>query len=159
MWNVFMYESMTFRIFYRLFVPRFFQGLATATMVWLFMLTFFAFVFRTERSFQSLLVYTCVLVVASPAMANQYLAIVVPLISVNANPFFVAYTIIGTWHLLIDGAGFNILSLESSTSIRWIDYSLLISMLWFGFVWLVWRQRILDGLRVVVAEVKMQLKP
>jgi hypothetical protein len=92
-------------------------------------------------------------------MANQYLAIVVPFISSYANLFFVAYTIIGTWHLLIDGAGFNILSLESSTSIRWIHYSLLISLLWFGFVWLVWRQRILDGLRKVVAEVKMQLEP
>lgn len=157
--NVFAYESMDFQVFYRLFVPRFFQGLASATVVWLFMLVFFAFVFRTRRALPSLLLYTCVLVVASPAMANQYLAIVVPFISSYANLFFVAYTIIGTWHLLIDGAGFNILSLESSTSIRWIHYSLLISLLWFGFIWLVWRQRILDGLRKVVAEVKMQLEP
>ncbi len=159
MQNVFVYDSMSFQIFYRLFVPQFFQGMASATIVWLFLLTAFAFVFRTERAFQSLLLYTCVMVVASPAMANQYLAIVVPFISANANLFFVAYTIIGTWHLLIDGAGFNILSLESSTSIRWIDYSILISLLWFGFIWLVWRRRILDGLKKIVTEVKIQLEP
>lgn len=157
--NVFAYDSMTFQIFYRLFVPQFFQGLASATIVWLFLLIAFALVFRTERAFQSLLLYTCVLVVASPAVANQYLAIVVPFIAANANLFFAAYTVLGTWHLFIDGAGFNILSLESTTSIRWMDYSLLISMLWFGFVWLVWRQRILDGLKKVVAEVKIQLEP
>src|SRR5208283_3961792 len=73
--NVFRYRSFTNEFFYHMFVPEGLQFMIGSLALWLFLLAIFAFVCRQKSSVESLLLYTCVLVAASPANNNEYLAI------------------------------------------------------------------------------------
>jgi hypothetical protein len=154
--NVFKYEGGWLGpIFFRVFIPELLRRFVSARMVWLALLAVFAVVCRPQSALNSLLAYTCVLVAASPTMANQYLAIVIPYIAANPNPFFLSYTIIGTWLLFVSEAGLHISALQSIDRInQLIYYVLLVELLLFGFLWSMWRPGILALLRKVMDERK-----
>ena len=142
--NVFLYDSFKYEYFYRLFVPGFIKGIVSSTTIWVILLIIFAFVFRQKKSFDSLLLYTCILVATSPATANQYLAIVIPFVAANINPFTLSYTIVGTVHLLIDTTGLHFFD---SLSEKFETYGpilnpVLIVLLCLGFVRSVWIQQL-----------------
>jgi hypothetical protein len=80
--NVFFYNSYGNEIFYNLFIPKSLNPIFSSKMIWIVSLVFFAFYFRQKDGFLSLLYYTCIVVITSPSIANQYLAIVVAFISV-----------------------------------------------------------------------------
>lgn len=90
--------------------------------------------FRKESPFRSLLVYTIVLVTFSSAIANQYLAIVVPFIAVFPNLVFVAYTAAATWFLMANKMGLHMAAIQQYTP-SFINYTLLVSLLFIGFIW------------------------
>ncbi|HTY86363.1 MAG TPA: hypothetical protein VMB80_02775 [Candidatus Acidoferrum sp.] len=154
--NVFHYRSFTNEFFYRMFLPQFVQFMFGSQAVWFFLLVLFAFMYRQKNTVESLLLYTCVLVAASPANINEYLAIPGAFVATHLNPFSILYTAVGTLHLLVDVNGFHLTSLSSTV---WIDIAIYLLCLSWG--WVTWRQPLQAGLsrllRWCVAEVKNQL--
>ena len=141
--NVFLYNSFPNRCFYRLFVPWILQMVFSAKAVWFIALTISALYFRNKKPMESLLLYSGILVATTPSMANQYLAIVVPFISVFPNIFFFLYTIAGGWYLMISLG--NDLHIEYLQRLSFFDgvvyyYALLVTFLCLGIVFQVWRR-------------------
>lgn len=156
--NVFLYKSLDNQFFYSLVVPKIIQGITNSHSIWFFLLTVFAFVFRKQKSLDSLLLYTCLLVATSPAITNQYLAIPIAFTAANPNLFLGLYTAIGTWHLMVDRAGLQIAALQSVIHVKPdIYYAVMIVLLCFGFIWHVWRQDILTFIKKGVSEIKSGL--
>jgi hypothetical protein len=146
--NVFLYRSLQNNYFFNMFVPECFQLFLTPVEMWLALLTVFAFVFRRKPVMESLLLYTCVLVAASPAIANQYLAIPVPFVATCVNVFTVLYTCVGTWHLFINVNGFGF----GGGSVA----DLAAYLLCLALVWSAWKRSIVGLLERCVFEVKNQ---
>jgi hypothetical protein len=154
--NVFRYRSFTTEFFYRMFVPMFVQFMFNSQTVWFFLLAIFAFIYRQKNTVEFLLLYTCVLVAASPANINEYLAIPGPFVATHLNPFTILYTAVGTLHLLADVNGLHLTGLS-----RTICIDIAIYLLCLGLVWVTWRQNIMPLLKRLlewcVSEVKNQL--
>jgi hypothetical protein len=127
----------------------------SSRLAWIGLLAVGAFVFRPRNVLDSLLLYTGVLVAASPAIANQYLAIPVPFMAANVNVFFILYTALGTWHLLVNEHGLH-LALPFAHVRQNTYYVALIILLCAGFVWLIWHPQIVALARKVVREVEIQ---
>lgn len=72
-----------------------------------------AFIFRKLEIKKAFLFYTALLVVFSSAVTNQYLAIIMPFISVYANPVFLLYTLVAGLYLAGDKVGLNIFRIKS----------------------------------------------
>jgi len=94
--NVLKYRSFYNQYFYNLFVPLSVQYILTSMRLWILLLGLFAFLFRPNNIFESLLVYLYIFVMTSPSIANQYL--VIPLIFAisNINIFTFSYIIFST---------------------------------------------------------------
>jgi len=135
--NVFLYRSFTNELFYRMFLPQIMQFMFGSQAVWFFMLVLFAFICRQKNTVEFLLFYTCVLVAASPASINEYLAIPGAFVATHLNLFTILYTIAGTWHLLVDVNGLHLTSLLGT---NFIDIA--ICLLCLSLVWVTWRQNI-----------------
>ena len=154
--NVFRYRSFTTEFFYRMFVPMFVQFMFNSQTVWFFLLAIFAFIYRQKNTVEFLLLYTCVLVAASPANINEYLAIPGPFVATHLNPFTILYTAVGTLHLLADVNGLHLTGLS-----RTICIDIAIYLLCLGLVWVTWRQNIMALLKRLlewcISEVKNQL--
>jgi hypothetical protein len=154
--NVFRYRSFTTEFFYRMFVPTFVQFMFNSQTVWFFLLAIFAFIYRQKNTVEFLLLYTCVLVAASPANINEYLAIPGPFVATHLNPFTILYTAVGTLHLLADVNGLHLTGLS-----RTICIDIAIYLLCLGLVWVTWRQNIMTLLKRLlewcISEVKNQL--
>jgi len=93
-----------------------------------------ALLFRKAAPFHSVLIYTAMLVTFSSAVANQYLAIVVPFIAAFPNFALIAYTAAATWFLMADKMGLHIEAIQQYTP-SGINYTLLISLLFIGLSW------------------------
>ncbi len=157
--NVISYKSFDNAYFYKLFIPDSLQFIFTSRIVWIFLLILFGFVFRKVNSFDSLLYYSCVLVAASPSIANQYLVIVIPFISANLNPFTLSYIIIGTYYLLIDHNGLYVYDKapDFTRTFSNIFYPALIVLLCLGFVRSVWSLQLSILMNKIKSEIKIQL--
>jgi hypothetical protein len=70
-------------------------------------LSILGLLFRKINFFELGLLYTLVLVIFAPAIANQYLAIVIVVISAYPNIFFLLYNYLSSLLLMKDGAGLN----------------------------------------------------
>jgi hypothetical protein len=141
--NVFLYRSHGNEIFYNIFVPNGIRTLVSSQMVWIILLVSFAIFFRHKNVFDSLLLYTCVVVAFSPATANQYLAIPVPFIATNFNPFALMYTTLGTFFLLINNDGLHISLFPFYSSIdKTVYYAILVTLLVLAFIWVVWYKQL-----------------
>jgi hypothetical protein len=149
--HVFQYQSVTNGYFYNLFVPLCLQFMFSSRVIWLFLLAVFAFVWRRKNTFESLLLYTAVLVAASPAVVNQYLAIPVPFVATHFNVFTLLYTAFGTLHLLVDVNGLHLTGI-----IPGIYADISICMLCLGLIWIIGRRVLLDMLEWCIAEAKNQ---
>jgi uncharacterized protein Usg len=152
--NVFLYQSIPSEYFYKYFVPMGIQFTSSSQAIWYLMLGLFAFIYRKKNAVESLLFYTAVLVAASPAMANQYLAIPVSFVSTYVNPFTLLYTIAGTWHLAIDVNGPHFLK---DLHGRFDDIAIL--MLSFALIWITWRQNLVGLYKKCREEIKIQFGP
>jgi len=156
--HVFLYHSWNNEYFYKWFVPMSVQLVLTSRMAWISLLIIFAFILRRKSGFESLLVYTCVLVAASPAITNQYLAVAVPFVAANLNPFALMYTAIGTWYLLLDSNGLHISELQRFAEIsRNGYYAVLVSLLSLALIWSIWREQLTMLMKRIFFETKVQL--
>lgn len=134
--NVFLYVSRHHEHLYRSVVPSTMQLVLSARLFWLLALALGAVLFRRWNTLDSLLVYTCLLVATSPALANQYLAIPVPFVAANPNPFTFLFTVAGTCHLLVDADGLHVGALSGllGAGRDWY-YTILVHLLVLGLVW------------------------
>lgn len=170
--NVFGYASFNNAPFWFGAVPEFIQYLVNAKILFFGALIVFAFIMRKRPALESLLMYSIVLVVFSPSIANQYLAIVCAGIAAFPNVFFGLYTIFSTFMLSMSAAGLHSnapkrllpgsleTSLTAEATYRAYDIPLL--MLTLGLLWHFQRARIKAGtkkvVRWVVGEIAHQLK-
>jgi hypothetical protein len=154
--NVFLYRSQINEYFYSMFVPVDIQQMFNGQMLWLFLLGIFAFIYRRRNSLESLLLYTCLLVMATPALVNQYLAIPVPFVAVNLNPFTILFTIVGTLHLLFDPDGLHIPFFTPTTRDVISSYTFFCAVLALcsALVWVSWRQAIIALIKRCVHELE-----
>jgi hypothetical protein len=152
--NVFLYHSFQNEYFYKYIVPMAVQFLCGSQTVWLLMLAVFAFVYRQKNAVESLLFYTAILVIASPAMTNQYLAIPVAFVSTYVNPFTLFYTFVSTWHLAID---FNGPHFFKHIHGKYDDIS--VCTLFLGLIWITWRQNLVAFIKKCREEIKIQFDP
>lgn len=157
MQNVFNYRSLNNEFFYWLFVPPAMQLLFSSTAVWFALLFGSALIFRKKSGFDSLLYYTCILVMASPSVANQYLVIVLPFAAVNFNPFTLTYMLLGTIHLFIDGSGLNLL--QNDTRYGVLFYPVLVVLLLLGLIRGVWPEAYFRPFQWLRHEIANQFKP
>lgn len=150
--NVFRYRSIDASFFYNFIMPGGTKSFLSSQSVWFAMLLVFALVCRRRNSFESLLLYTGVLVAASPATMNQYLAIPVALTAVFVSPWFLLYTAVGAYHISVDGNGPHLLKYLHG---RYDD--LAIYCLVCALLWLFWRQQIIRVVQFFWEEIKLQL--
>lgn len=131
--NVFLYKSFNNAPLLNLFFPLPNDSIVPQC-IFFAVLAAGAVLFNKESPLHSLLIYTAMLVTFSSAIANQYLAIVVPFIAVFPNLVLVAYTVGATWFLLADKMGLHIEAIQQYTP-SYINYTLLIFLLFIGFSW------------------------
>jgi len=150
--NVFHYRSHDTHFFYNFFVPSVLKPMISPQAVWFLMLGLFAFVCRKKSALESLLIYTAVLVAASPATNNQYLALPAAYTSVFINFFTVGYTLAAAYHLCVDADGLHLLQKPVSYA------DLAIYILFFALIWTTWRQNILSLIQKCREKIKNQTK-
>ncbi|HQX10285.1 MAG TPA: hypothetical protein PKY66_07725 [Thermoflexales bacterium] len=132
--NVFRYRSHQLEILFRLSVPEMLRPFIDPRVYWLALLALFGLVFRARDVLSSLMLYTCILVAASPSTANQYLPIVVPFIAINMNLFYALYTVAGAWFLV--GTVLGVSELRDALPLdgnSWLTIA--IALLSLGFAW------------------------
>ncbi len=128
-----------------------------STPVWIGLLSISAIVFRRWHPMESLLIYTCILVATSPAVANQYLAIPLVFILTHWNWIFLAYMLFCFAHLLVDESGLFLFAPGMRTLLveygiilpQGIDYLhqkdlfLMVALIFLliGLLWFVWLNR------------------
>ena len=125
------------------------SAIVPATVGLLLALTVAGLVFRRTSAFVSMLLYTAVLLVFSPAMANQYLALAMPFVVWFLNPFGIAYTVAATLHLMASSDG---LALISGVNDRWLytwGFTVLVGMLLLTVAWIFYRDSIIGSSRRV----------
>ena len=157
--NVFRYRSGMDGYLYTNLMPVGVQAVFSSRTVWLLALGFFALVCRKKDGFQSLLLYTGVLVALAPTIASQYFAIPLALLAVNFNALSVLYTAILTGALAIGELGWLLKDSppadrngEIVSLFSWALYVLLWAVLW-NF----WREKFKAGFQWCVAEANHQL--
>jgi hypothetical protein len=150
--NVFQYRSSTADFFYHFFMPGDIAYLANSQTVWIAFLILFAFICRKKNIFESLLIYTAVLVSTSPAMANQYLAIPAAFVSVYVNPFSICYILIAAVHIIADVNGPHLFK-----NFRGSYADLAVYCLFLALVWTMWREPIIRVLQKCRREINVQL--
>jgi hypothetical protein len=153
--NVFHYRPLVNAPLWNLTVRPLFGELISPMLFFLLGLLVAGYLARRTRPMKALLLYTLVLVCFAPAMANQYLAIVVPAVSVFRNSWFRTYTVIGTLFLIGNRIGggmdyqlFSQLVPQVNSPHR---YELLTGILFAGVLWLVCGPRVRIWLSQVTA--------
>lgn len=156
--HVFHYESTPASWFYYGFVPACIQNYVSTKTVWYGLLVLFAFMCRARNGFESLLIYTGVVVAFSPASADQYLAIPIALASVFPSLPFAAYTVVSLLtildSLLHDRLGPG--GVDADSPLRGC-FQMAIYLLCFALVWLLWKPKFLRLLQIAGREVELQL--
>jgi hypothetical protein len=137
--NVFLYKSEVTSYLYDVMVPTFLQNVLHPQEFWFLWLGLFACVLRRKSALESLLVYTAVLVAASPATAIQYLAIPTAFVAVFANPFTIAYLCVASVHCAhFLPWSISRISLLSDRSAG--NPCVAILLLALGIIWVTWRE-------------------
>ncbi len=147
--HVFLYRSSQNAPLWNGLVPPVISAVVPATVGLLLALTVAGLVFRRTSAFASMLLYTAVLLVFSPAMANQYLALAMPFVVWFLNPFGIAYTVAATLHLMASSDG---LALISGVNDRWLytwGFTVLVGMLLLTVAWIFYRDSIIGSSRRV----------
>lgn len=147
--HVFFYRSFQNAPLWNGLVPPVISAVVPATVGLLLALTVAGLVFRRTSAFASMLLYTAVLLVFSPAMANQYLALAMPFVVWFLNPFGIAYTVAATLHLMASSDG---LALISGVNDRWLytwGFTVLVGMLLLTVAWIFYRDSIIGSSRRV----------
>lgn len=170
--NVFGYISFNNAPSWSAVLPQFLQAIVSAKVLFFAVLVVMAFAMRKRPLIEAVLIYTIVLVVFSPAIANQYLAIVCAAIAVFPNALFGLYALLSTLMLAMSGAGLHSATLKdklpeplsnpltAETTFR--AYDLPILALGAGLLWYFQRKNITTGAKKIInwagSEIRHQLE-
>jgi hypothetical protein len=125
--------------------------------VWLATLVFFGFYVRKRSIGESFFIYTCILLISSPAITNQSLAIPIAYISIYPNPFSALYTFFGAIHLITDFDGLNLFGLTMELNVvRQNFYLILITLLGLSLIWRLKKDKILYTLKMTISNIQEQ---
>ncbi len=145
--NVFLYRFVPNAPLWNGWMPPLIADLVPATVGLLAALTLGGLVLRKVAAFPSVLLYTALLVVASPAMANQYFALVAPFLAWFLNVFAVVYVIGATALLLVSPDGLHLTAAVDPVWLYTSGVSWLVAPLFAALVWVFARDRIVSGVR------------
>lgn len=155
--NVFMYKSFDNGPFWYALAPTIITRFIPKMVLFIVTLVILAFVFRKKNSFKSLLAYTIAIVIFSPAIANQYLAIAIPFVAVNFNALFALFTLLSTLFLTVDVSGLSQYWLKDYLPESLIGYNAQIVVLTLGFVFVYFRKQIVEGIKKMYSWVKGEM--
>jgi len=112
--NVFLYPSWDNGITWN-YLPGYLRLLINRDTLFFISLALFAIVFRVESPSNSLLLYSCVLLIFTPYVANQHFAIPLGVTSAYPNIFFLLYTATASFYIFAEHIGLGwLLSIVSS---------------------------------------------
>ena len=134
--NVFLYRSFHNAPFWFGLMPPLLSSRVPSILGFLAALVIAGLLFRRLPAFESALLYTAVLVVFSPAMANQYLALAMPYVAWFLNPFGIAYAVGATLLLSVSADG---LAITDSVRLGWIltqGYAIVLTPLFLSLLWI-----------------------
>ena len=152
--HVFLYRSWSNAPFWNALMPPFITQYIASAVPLISPFTFFiaaligfGWLMRKQEPFALLLLYTIAVVVFASAVANQYLVIPVPAITIFPNWIYVLYVFVSTVHLAADVNGLHIVKLQVVLPHRMLTeyagysvYELPITILLLGFVWMLLKQ-------------------
>ncbi len=138
--NVFLYKSFNNAFLYQLLIPVNVGPISSSSFIWLLALILFGYIFRKKNTFDSLFLYTAILLITSPAVANQYLAIVMPFVASSLNPFTLSFVVLGSIYLFLDFDGLHAIKILSEVvhHYNFFIYFVLLLLLALGFIKGVW---------------------
>ncbi|HNR46792.1 MAG TPA: hypothetical protein PKO03_06955 [Anaerolineaceae bacterium] len=140
--NVFLYQSAGNGPFLRLVVPDIIKHISSPT-IWLAgIMTLCGYLLRKFDFWKLSLVYLAVLVIFSPAIANQYLAIPTAFIACFPNPFLIIYSLWCSFIIVGNKDGLHLDTLQTffSKTPSFIFYDIAIFTLLAGFIFFVIQQ-------------------
>jgi len=138
--NVFLYSSFGNAPFWNALMPPLVAVAIPPTVGMLLALTIAGFAFRRAPAFESALLYTAVLLIFSPSVANQYLALVMPYAAWFFNPFSLIFTAGATTLLAASPDG---LGLTRAVGLQWLNtwgFAILVTALALSFLWVFYRR-------------------
>ncbi|HEX4350287.1 MAG TPA: hypothetical protein VH251_07860, partial [Verrucomicrobiae bacterium] len=150
--HVFCYETVPGGFIYKYFIPQCIQFCWDSRTVWYGLLILFAFICRARNGFESLLIYTAVLVVFSPYLNNSYLVIVMALAAVYPNALFLIYMATSAFCIWADYRNGPRVWMGLET--RHDDFATY--LLFFSLCWLLWRAKFLQLFQRVRQEIRIQ---
>lgn len=161
--NVLGYASFNNAPFWYAWVPQDVQLVLSAKLFFFGALLIGGLALRKKPLVESLLFYLIILTAFSPAIANQYLAIVCAAIAVYPNIFFAAYALVATFLLALSPAGLHVEKISALlpdalqatlNSVR--AYDLPITLLAAGLFWQFYRTRIMIACQKIWQWVKRE---
>lgn len=136
--HVLNYKSSENGIFWRIFTPQFFGTYLGYNFLFLLTLFVLSLFFDAESRIRTYYLYLISIVLFSPSIANQYLAIPVVAIAYFWNRFFFLYTLACCLFFLVDFTAFNIEYIKDivgwTRNTTRIGYKIIIIFLALGFV-------------------------
>jgi hypothetical protein len=161
--NVFLYRSTCNAPFWFGLMPPLISVIVPPIWGMLAALALTGLMFRRVPAFESVLLYTAVLLIFSPSLANQYLVLALPYIVWFLNPFGIAYAVGSTLILLMTNSG---LALADPVRFAWLDTSgfvALVLCLFLSLLWIFHRRRMAAIFRSVWRwighEIRLLLRP
>jgi hypothetical protein len=139
--NVFLYKSFDNEPLWSWVLPPLLAEAVPATLGLVIGLAVAGLALRRSDAHRSLLFYTALLLILSPAIANQYLALAMPFATSFLNPFTALYTL-GAGAFLVaapDGLG-----IAPDLVYPWMyskGYGLLVALLAGGLIWISYRDQ------------------
>jgi len=137
--HVFLYTSGNNPILYPYLIAFPFQRYISPQIFFLLTLCAGCFLTRKLKMFESFLLYTGIVVLFAPAAANQYFAIVIPLISSYINPAYIAFTLVHSFHMIsrLTNFSFPIPFTAIQLNFHNVDFTFTSLVLLSGFVYTV----------------------
>ncbi|HEV2694869.1 MAG TPA: hypothetical protein VG347_18385 [Verrucomicrobiae bacterium] len=156
--NVFEYRALNDTLgrwynqfFYNEILPEILRSMAGAQFWWFVLLVWFAFFCRAKSGFDSLLIYTGVMVAFSPSLFCYYFAIPMALACARMNLFSLCFMGFAALHIAVYGTEPKLI-----TGIPGRFDDIAIYFLIATLVWVVWRGPILQALQNCRREINRQ---
>jgi hypothetical protein len=143
--NVFFYFSFKNAPLWNALMPDSLKLFINQYIVFFVAIALGAFIFRKKRLVEALAYYGAILVIFSPAMAEQYFIDVLPFVSLFFNPFFLLFSVIQTLFMLMVMAGGEVyVSVLRMTVDRHVfGFTLQIILLFAGLLYVLGKERMM----------------
>ena len=135
--NVILYKSGNNPLLYPLIIAFPFQRYLSPDLLFIGALFIGGILARKMRIIPNLLICTGILVLFAPAAANQYFAIIIPLISTYLNPLYIFFTATHAFHIIsrLTNSAITVPFLNIKLSFYTVDFRFTSMVLFSGFLY------------------------